>query len=431
MNVRILKFNDDKFEIEKVKSRSNTDLSKIEDDVKVIIKNVKEKGNCALIDYAKKFDNVELLEQNLIVSGIEIIDAYKQLTQNEINSIKKALVNIKKFAEQQMPKPFLMEISPGVKNGVLIKPIDRVGCYIPGGNYPLPSTTLMTIVPAKVAGVKEIIVATPPQKNGRANPAIVVAADIAGADKIVISGGAQAVAALAYGTTTVPKVNKIVGPGNVYVTAAKKLLYGQVGIDMLAGPSEVVIIASSDSNPKYIAADMLAQAEHDVVACGLLFTDSIKLAEAVKDELIKQTKKLKSKEIIKKSFENYSCIVLVDSVEDVIKFSNDFAPEHLQIIGYDKSILDKISNAGSIFFGEYSVEAAGDYCTGTNHVLPTGQSAKFRAGLSVYDFLKMPTVQMLTKNGLNSLNSTIVALAELEKLPAHANSVKIRFEDDE
>ncbi|MBT4351337.1 histidinol dehydrogenase, partial [archaeon] len=328
------------------------------------------------------------------------------------------------------PKPFLEEIAPGVKCGTLIKPIEKVGCYIPGGNYPLPSTTLMTVGPAKVAGVKEIIVSTPPQKNGGANPATIVAADIAGATKIVISGGAQAIAAMAYGTRTIPKVNKIVGPGNIYVTAAKKLLYGEVGIDMPAGPSEVVILASSDSNPKYIASDMLAQAEHDVVACGLLFTDSMELANKVKQEIIIQTEKLASKEIIKKSFENYSCIVLVKTVTDVIDFCNDFAPEHLEIIGYDESILDKITNAGSIFFGEYSVEAAGDYCSGTNHVIPTGGFSKVRGGLSVYDFLKMPTIQKLSRQGLESLKDTITTLAEMESLPAHANSAKIRFEGE-
>ena len=208
-------------------------------------------------------------------------------------------------------------------------------------------------------------------------------------------------------------------------------MYGEVGIDIPAGPSEVVIIASKDSNPRFVAADMLAQAEHDEVACGLLFTESRQLAESVKKEIIKQTAKFESKEIIKKSFENYSCIVVVDSVDQAIEFSNDFAPEHLEIIGYDDSILDRISNAGSIFFGEYSVEAAGDYCSGTNHVLSTGQYAKVKSGLSVYDFLKMPTIQKLTKQGLDSLKNTIVTIAELESLPAHANSVKIRFEDDE
>jgi len=226
----------------------------------------------------------------------------------------------------------------------------------------------MTVIPAKVAGVKEIIVITPPQKNGKINPATIVAADIAKADKIIVSGGAQAIAALTYGTKTIPKVDKIVGPGNVYVTAAKKLLFGEVEIDMLAGPSEIVIIASNNSNPKFIAADMLAQAEHDIVACGILFTNSKELAEKVKKEIITQTEKLDSKKIIKKSFDNYSCIVLVDTIDQAIEFSNDFAPEHLEIMGYDKSILNKITNVGSIFFGKYSVEAAGDYCSGTNLV---------------------------------------------------------------
>ena len=430
MKVRILDYNKDKEELSKVNQRSNYDLTEIEEKVRQIINNVKINGNKALIEYSEKFDNIKLKKNDLIVSKDDIKEAYKKVSENQITAIKKALSNIKKFAETQKLKPFLTEISKGVNCGVLIKPIEKVGCYIPGGNYPLPSTTLMTIVPAKVAGVKEIVVATPPQKNGKANPAIIVAANLAGADKIVLSGGAQAIAALAYGTETIPKVNKIVGPGNIYVTVAKKLLYGEVGIDMLAGPSELVIIASKDSNPRFIAADMLAQAEHDDVACGLLFTDSRELAKQVKKEIIFQTEKLESKEIIKKSFENYSCIVIVDSVNQAIEFSNEFAPEHLEIIGFDLTILDEISNAGSIFFGESSVEAAGDYCSGTNHVLPTGQSAKFRAGLSVYDFLKMPTVQILSKKGLESLKNTITTLADLESLPAHANSIKIRFEGE-
>jgi histidinol dehydrogenase len=429
MIVNILDIEKNKLQIEKIKQRSNIDLGRVEESVREILNNVKNRGNKALIEYANKFDNVNLNEQDLVVSKEQIKNAYSKLNQNQIVAIKFALSNIKKFAELQMPRSFLNELSPGIKCGTLIRPIDSVGCYIPGGNYPLPSTTLMTVIPAKVAGVKEIIVVTPPQKNGVVNPAILVASDLAGATKIILSGGAQGIAAIAYGTKTIPKVNKIVGPGNKYVTVAKKLLYGEVGIDMLAGPSEVLIIAKEDSNPKFIAADMLAQAEHDVVSCALLLTDSKKLANAVKYEIIKQTKKLSSKEIIKKSFEKYSCIVLVDSVDRAISFSNDFAPEHLEIMGYDESILDKITNAGSIFFGEYSVESAGDYCSGTNHVLPTGQFSKVRAGLSVYDFLKMPTIQMLTKKGLKALTNTITTLGKLEGLPAHVNSAKIRFEN--
>lgn len=428
MNIRILNYNEDKIEINKIKQRSSVNLLEIEDLVKQVIKKVKDNGNQALIEYANKFDRVKLEEKDLIVSKKEIKEAYNKLSKKEITAIKTALSNIKKFAVLQKPKSFLKEVLPGVKEGILIKPIENVGCYIPGGNYPLPSTTLMSVCPAKVAGVKNIIVATPPQKNGRANPATIVAADIAGASTIVVSGGAQAIAAMAYGTKTIPKVNKIVGPGNIYVTAAKKLLYGEVGIDMLAGPSEVLIIASKNSNPKFIAADMLAQAEHDVLACSLLFTDSIKLAVAVKNEIVIQINKLNSKKIIKESFNRYSCIVIVDSVKQAIEFSNNFAPEHLEIVGFDESMLDKITNAGSIFFGEYSLEAAGDYCSGPNHVLPTGGSAKYRGGLSVFDFLKMPTIQMLTKKGLRSLKNTIVTLAKLESLPAHTNSVKIRFE---
>ncbi len=430
VEVRILDYKKDIEEIKKVFNRSSKNIDEIEPIVKEIISKVKGEGDKALVYYANKFDYAKLDERDLVVSEDEIKDAFSLVSEIQIVTIKSALNNIRKFSFLQKPKPFFSKISKGISAGVMIIPIEKVGCYIPAGKYPLLSTALMTVIPAKVAGVKEIIVSSPPQKDGKINPAIIVASILSGATKIVKAGGAQAIAALAYGTETIPKVDKIVGPGNIYVTCAKKLVYGVVGIDMLAGPSEIVIIATEKSNSKFIASDMLAQAEHDPLACAILFTDSQKLADDVKKEIELQAEMLSTKETIERSFENCSSIVIVDSIEHAISFSNEFAPEHLELIGFDKSILRKIKNAGSIFIGEYSCEAAGDYCSGPNHVLPTGQSAKFRAGLSVYDFLKMTTVQMLTKDGLSSLKDTISELADMENLPAHKSSVLKKFEGD-
>jgi len=428
MKVRILKLEEERDQIARIKNRSSGNILDVENSVKAIIDNVKNNGNRALIELTEKFDDVLLCEKKIIVKQNEIKQAYSKLSFSEILAIKNAAKNIKNYARFQKPKQWFKETSTGIKIGVIIKPIEKIGCYIPGGRYPLPSTVLMSVIPAKVAGVKEIVIATPPQKNGKINPAILVAADVAGVTKIIKVGGAQAVAAMAYGTKSIPKVDKIVGPGNIYVTAAKKLLYGIVGIDMLAGPSEVLIIADEDSNPKFIAADMLAQAEHDPLACSILVTNSIELANATKSEIEKQTEKLSSKEIIKQSFEKFSCIILVNSLDEAIKFSNQFAPEHLELMGFEKEILKEIDNAGSVFLGEYSVEAAGDYCSGTNHILPTGMFSKIRGGLSVFDFLKFITVQNLSKSGLKKLNSTISVLADMENLPAHKNSSNIRFE---
>ncbi len=431
VSIRILEYSKDKEEIEKIKQRAILNQKEIEYSVKKIIEKVRYEGDKAISYYTEKFDGVNISEDEFTVTKKEIAEAYTCISKTQINAIKKAIENVKKFSLRQKPAEFFEEIIPGVSCGILLRPIEKVGCYIPAGRYPLPSTAYMTIIPAKVAGVKEIIVATPPKKPGKADPGVIVASDIAGATRIIKIGGAQAIAALAYGTKTIPKVNKIVGPGNIYVTTAKKIVFGDVGLDMLAGPSEVVIIASEKADPNFVAADMLAQAEHDAFAAALLITDSKEFAMKVKAELNRQVNLLSTKDIIEKSFENCSCIVLVDSIEEAIFFANDFAPEHLEIIGYDKSILNGITNAGSIFFGEYSPEPAGDYCSGTNHVLPTMQSAKSRGGLSIYDFLKMITVQELTKEGLSSLKETISVLADMEGLPAHKNSVLKRFEDVE
>ncbi len=412
-----------KVKIKRIRQRVNG-LDEVLEKAKRIVDEVKKSGDRALIKYARKFDGIELAKSKIQVSKKEIKEAYKKASQEIINSLKTAAINITKYARYQLPDAWEKNIDEGILVGQIVRPLDSVGCYIPGGNYPLVSTVLMTVIPAKIAGVREIIVCCP-----KITSEILVACSIAKATKVFRIGGAQAIAAMAYGTETVPKVNKIVGPGNLYVTAAKKLVYGSVGIDSLAGPTEVMIIAES-SNPELIAADMLAQAEHDARASAILVTPNKDLAVRVKLELEKQIKGIKTKKIAKKSLENFGVIVIVKNMDEAFEFANDLAPEHLQIMNYDESTLGKVRNAGAVFLGEYSPEAAGDYCSGPNHVLPTLGSAKFASGLSVADFLKMPTFQKLTKKGLQGIRNAIVTIAELEGLDAHARSVKKRFEDD-
>lgn len=413
-----------KAEIGKIKERGSALFGEAVEKARAIIDDVKKRGDSALIGYTKKFDNIDLGKNNIQLKEKEITDACKKVKPNIINSLKTAAINIRKFAECQMPSEWKKEINEGILVGQIVRPLDSVGCYVPGGNYPLVSSVLMTVIPAKVAGVKEIIVCCP-----KITKEILAACEIAGADKIFRVGGAQAIAAMAYGTETIPKVNKIVGPGNIYVTAAKKLVFGDAGIDFLAGPSEIMIIAEK-ANPEFIAADMLSQAEHDAMASSVLVTPNASLAKKVKQEIENQLKKLKTKKIAEKSLENFGAIVIVKNMDEAFEFANDFAPEHLEIMAYDENVLSKVRNAGAVFLGEYSPEAAGDYCSGPNHVLPTQGVAKFRAGLGVMDFLKMPTFQRLTKKGLQGIKDSIVNIAELEGLDAHAKSVKKRFEND-
>ena len=408
-------------EIDRIKSRNKENLDLALSRVKPIIEAVKKFGDKALIDYTKKFDCYDIAKNTIGITKNEIKEAYQKVDKKLIAALKEAAGIIEKFSREQLPKEWSREIKKGIKIGQLIRPLEKVGCYIPGGKYSLVSTVLMVVIPAKVAGVKEIVICSPPRPK---NYALFVAADIAGADKIFRIGGAQAIAALAYGTETIPKVDKIVGPGNIFVTAAKKLVYGDVGIDFLAGPTEVMVLAEK-GNPKFIAADLLAQAEHDRSASAILVTTNKRLAEEVKKEVNIQSKSLKTEAVANESINKNSAIVIAGNMNEAINLVNDFAPEHLII--EDKKILDKISNAGAIFIGEYSCEAAGDYCIG-NHVLPTSGIAKFRAGLSVLDFVKMPTVQELTKEGLSSIKGIITALADAEGLDAHKKSVEKRFE---
>jgi len=412
---------EEKINLIKERSKKNFELAVMR--VLPIINDIKTIGERALFDYVKKYDGFEATKNNILVSKEEIKRAYSKVDVKIIDALKEAKENIEKYARLRMPKEWNKEVKNGIKVGQLVRPLERVGCYVPGGNFPLVSTVLMTVVPAKVAAVKEIIVCSPPKEN---NFALYVACDICGVDKIYRIGGAQAIAAMAYGTL-VPKVDKIVGPGNIFVTAAKKLVYGDVGIDFLAGPSEVLILAEQ-GNTSFIAADMLAQAEHDRLASSILVTTDKKLASEVEKEIEKQLKELGLESFAAESLRKYGAIVLVDSLDEGIKFANDFAPEHLEIIVKNKDeVISKLNNFGALFVGEYSPEAVGDYCSGPNHVLPTSGVSKFRAGLSVMDFVKMPTVQELSKEGLESLKDTIIRLASVEGLEAHKKSVEKRF----
>jgi len=409
-----------KEKIKKIKQRSQTDFDKVLTRIKPVIRDVKVFGDRALFKYTKLYDCFQITKNTIKISKREIKEAYKKLSKQTIKSIKEAAKNIKAYSKQQLPKPWKKEFKKGMTLGQVVRPLDKVGCYVPAGSYSLPSTVLMTVIPAKVAGVKEVIVCSPPKPN---NYAILVAADIAGADAIYRVGGAQAIAAMAYGTKSIPKVDKIVGPGNIFVTAAKKLVYGEVGIDFLAGPSEVLIFAEK-GKPNYIAADMLAQAEHDRLASAVFVTTNKTLAIKVKKEIESQLKQLSTRDIAQESLRNYGAIVLANSSQKAIDFINEFAPEHLEIM--DEKFLPKISNAGAIFIGEYSCESAGDYAAGPSHVLPTLAVARYRAGLAVSDFIKMPSYQKLSKQGLKNMSKSIIDIANAEGLEAHAKAVEIR-----
>ena len=373
-----------------------------------------------------------------LVQIIEIIIYTEQeinkLRNLLINSLKDASKNIEKFHKSQIPTEWKMKVSEGIVAGQIIRPINTVGCYIPGGRAPYPASILMTVIPANIAGVERIICCSPPQSDGKIMDAILVAADIAGAGETYKVGGAQAIAAMAYGTESIPKVEKIVGPGNIFVTAAKKLVYGETDIEFPAGPSEVLIIADETADSEYLAYDILSQAEHDPNASCFLVTDSKKLAEEAKIEIEAKTKEAKRREIIEESLEKYGKIILTKSIEESIEVSNIYAPEHLIIMTKDdetnQKILKKINNAGSIFLGRYSPVAAGDYGSGTNHVLPTAGGARMYSGLSTESFLKKPTVQTITKEGLESLENIVVPIAEYEGFYAHADSVKVRLKKE-
>ena len=406
--------------------RSQFSYDDVNEKVKAILEDVKQNGDNALKKYAEMFDNAKI--DNLKVTEKEIEEAYNRVDEKFKETLKLAYNNIEKFHKKQLRNSFITNEEDGIVMGQIINPIEKVGVYIPGGTAVYPSTVLMNVIPAKVAGVNEIILVSPPNKEGKINGNILAAAKIAGVNKVFKTGGAQAIAALSYGTESIPKVYKIVGPGNIYVAMAKRLVYGEVSIDMVAGPSEVLIIADETANPVHIASDMLAQAEHDKLASSILITTSKSISEKVKEELYKQLEKLSRKDIAMESIENNGRIIITETIDEAIYISNEIAPEHLEIsIKEPFSVLSKIKNAGSIFLGDYTPEALGDYLSGANHVIPTSGTAKFASPLSVDDFIKKSYITYYTKDALEKVKDNIINFAEHESLEAHANSVKVRF----
>ncbi len=401
----------------------------VEDVVSEIISNVRKSGDAALFEYNEKFDGAVI--SDLRVSKEEIDEALKDVTPEFIEILKKAAANIRKFHEKQVRTSFIINDEDGIVIGQKITPIEKAGLYVPGGTAPYPSTVLMDAIPAKIAGCNELVMVTPPEKNGKVNSAILAAAYIAGVDKIFKVGGAQAIAALAYGTESIPKVEKIVGPGNAYVTEAKKQVNGIVSIDVIAGPSEVLMVADGSTNPKFAAADMLAQAEHDRLSTAVLITDSEKLAAAVQTELEKQLAELPRKEIAGASIEKNGKIIITDSIDTAVMIANEIAPEHLELcLDNPFDYLDKVKNAGSIFLGRYCPEPLGDYYGGTNHTLPTGGTAKFASPLSVDDFVKKSQYTYYTRDAFRRVKDDIACFAMQEELMGHARSCLVRFEDE-
>jgi len=412
-----------------VLTRGKADISSIEASVEKIVADVREEGDKALLMYTEKFDNIRLTAAKLKVNETEIKEAYKKLKKSQITALKKAAENIASFHKKQLRAKWTMEIEEGATLGQVTRPLASVGVYVPGGKAAYPSSVLMSAVPAKVAGVGKIVVCSPPRKGGAVDAALLVAADIAGVNEFYRVGGAQAIAAMAYGTSTVPKVDKIVGPGNVFVTAAKLEVSKDVAIDVPAGPSEVLVIADETGNASFIASDLLAQAEHDPQAWAVLITTSKTLASAVKEEVYRQMKTLSRTEIINSSLQNRGLIVTVNSIEDAVRYSNMIAPEHLQIQTKNPpEVLEKIRNAGAVFLGRYSPVAFGDYSSGLNHVLPTAGYAKIYSGLSSLDFVKTMNFIQCTKEGYRKLKETAVTIAEMEGFDAHAKSVTTREE---
>ncbi len=415
---------------EKLLSRSKLDYKEVQKTVDEIIENVKNNGDKAVFEYSKKFDKAEINSKNIKLNESEIKEAYRLTNKNLLEVIKKSIIRIRAFHEKQKQRSFFEPEKNGEILGQIIRPIERAGVYVPGGTAFYPSSVIMNVMPAKVAGVEKIIMVTPPGKDGKINPTTIVSAIESGVDEIYKVGGAQAIAALAFGTESIPKVDKIVGPGNIYVALAKKSLYGIVNIDSIAGPSEILIIADNSANPKYIAADLLSQAEHDKLASAILVTDSEKLAAEVKAEIIEQTENLSRKEIIKESLKNYGAIIITENLKEAYALSNLIAPEHLEIcISEPFSSLSEIKNAGAIFLGNYSPEPLGDYMAGPNHVLPTNGTARFFSPLSVDDFIKKSSLLYFTKESLLNLSDDVIIFAEAEGLSAHANSVRLRKND--
>jgi histidinol dehydrogenase len=402
---------------------------RIESSVKKIVEDVRRNGDAALFKYTKKFDKVELSPRTVKVSSREVERAEIQVSEEIKSNLALAAERIKDYHEKKLPQEKTFTDSLGNELGWVLRPIERVGVYIPGGKAAYPSTVLMTVIPAKVAGVEEVILVTP-CPNGEINPTVLVAAYMAGASAVYKIGGAQAIAALAFGTYSIPKVDKIVGPGNIYVTLAKKLVFGIVDIDMIAGPSEVLIISDGSSPAEWIAADLLAQAEHDEMAVPILVTNSLEFAREVKQEVSRRLKTVERQRIAKEATRNQGRIFVVDTLDDAIHVANAVAPEHLELcVENPKAILPRVKNAGAIFLGSLSTEAFGDYIAGPSHVLPTGGAARFSSPLSVHDFLRIPSVISISESGFKELKDSVINLAKAEGLEAHALSVKVRFDE--
>lgn len=412
--------------------RSPNNYTEYADTVQEIVDNIKENGNAALFEYTKKFDKADINEKNIKVTKKEIEDAYKEVDAHLIEVIRKALVNIRSYHEKQRQYSWFDTTEEGTMLGQKVTPIESVGVYVPGGKAVYPSSVLMNIVPAKVAGVKNIIMTTPCNAEGKVYATTLVAANEAGVDAIYKAGGAQAIASLAYGTQSIPKVDKIVGPGNIFVALAKRAVYGYVSIDSIAGPSEILVLADETANPRYVAADLLSQAEHDELASAILVTTSEEFAKQVSKQVDGFIAELSRGEIIQKSIDNYGYILVADGMEDAIAAANDIASEHLEIVTKNPfEVMTKIKNAGAIFIGEYSSEPLGDYFAGPNHVLPTNGTAKFFSPLSVDDFIKKSSIIYYSKEALEPIHQDIIDFATSEQLTAHANSIKVRFEGKE
>jgi len=409
--------------------RSTFDADSVIDTVDKIIKEVKNNGDQALQKYTLKFDGVSL--NQFKVDRDKLKKSCQKVDPKILKALKKSKSNIKKFHQAQIPDEWSMEVDQGIEAGQIIRPLERVGCYIPGGRAIYPSSILMTVIPAKVVGVNEIICCTPPNPDGMLNDVVLAAAYIAGAHEVYKIGGAQAIAAMAYGTGSIDSVDKIVGPGNIFVTAAKKLVYGQVDIDFPAGPSEVLIIADETANADYITMDLMAQAEHDPDAASILVTTSLKLAKSVKEKIKLELPQMTRNEIISESLDKNGKIILADSLKIAVEFSNNYAPEHLMIMTQNpEKLLSEIKNAGSIFLGDLTTVAAGDYGSGTNHVLPTSRCARMYSGLSTESFLKKPSYQKISQEGLKNLKDIVIPLAEYEGLYGHAKSFKRRLDEN-
>ena len=432
--MRIVQLNEEtrKNILEDLLKRDPNNYTAYESTVQEIVEDVRKNRDQALFAYTKKFDGADLDSSNIRVTEAEIQEAMSQVDPELLTVMKRAMKNIREYHEKQKQYSWFDSRPYGTLLGQKVTPLSSVGVYVPGGKAAYPSSVLMNIIPAEVAGVPRIVMVTPPDKNGNVNPVTLIAAHLAGATEVYKAGGAQAVAALAFGTESIPRVNKIVGPGNIFVALAKKAVYGHVSIDSIAGPSEILVLADETANPRYVAADLLSQAEHDELASAILVTTSMELAEEVSRQIEVFLQTLSRRDILEKSLENYGYILVADSMEDAISTANEIASEHLEIVTRNPfEVMTKIQNAGAIFMGEYSSEPLGDYFAGPNHVLPTNGTAKFFSPLGVDDYIKKSSIIYYSREALEPIHKDIETFAEAEHLTAHANSIRVRFEQKE